>query len=121
LPRQAFRLACEQDLPALSHAVWNELTEVLRRPRLARFVDPTARDDLLNLLQSVGVWFEPSQHVTDCRDAKDNIYLELALEARATRIVSSDQDLLVLSPWRGVPILRPADYVTLVQGNRNET
>ncbi len=121
MPRRAFRLACEQDLPALSHAVWNELSEVLRHPRRARFVDSAARDDLVNLLQSVGVWFEPSQHVTDCRDAKDNIYLELALEARATRIVSSDQDLLVLSPWRGVPILRPADYVTFAKGNRNET
>jgi len=120
VPRQAFELACEQDHPALSQAVWNELDEVLRRPRLARFVDPAARDSLLELLRAVAVWLEPSQRVTDCRDAKDNIYLELALEARANSIVSSDHDLLVLTPWRGIRILRPADYVALVQGGRPE-
>jgi predicted nucleic acid-binding protein len=49
--------------------------------------------------------------VTDCRDPKDNLHLELALAAKAERIVSSDADLLVLHPWRGVRILRPADYL----------
>jgi putative PIN family toxin of toxin-antitoxin system len=34
--------------------------------------------------------------VTDCRDAKDNKYLELALAAGVGVIVSSDDDLLVL-------------------------
>ncbi|MEO9189015.1 MAG: putative toxin-antitoxin system toxin component, PIN family [Acetobacteraceae bacterium] len=47
----------------------------------------------------------------DCRDAKDNKYLELAPAAGATLIVSSDNDLLTLSPWRGIPILRPAEYL----------
>jgi len=51
--------------------------------------------------------------VTDCRDPKDNKYLELALAAGASVIVSSDDDLLVLNPWRGIRILRPADYVRL--------
>ena len=41
------------------------------------------------------------------------MYLELALAAGADIIVSSDDDLLVLHPWRGVRILRPADYLTL--------
>ena len=49
--------------------------------------------------------------MTDCRDAKDNKYLELALAARAGVIVSGDADLLVLHPWRGVRILRPAEYL----------
>ena len=55
--------------------------------------------------------FAPTEQVTDCRDPKDNLYLELALAAKAKRIVSSDADLLVLHPWRGVRILRPADYL----------
>jgi predicted nucleic acid-binding protein len=36
----------------------------------------------------------------DCRDGKDNRYLELGLAAGATAIVSSNEDLLVLNPWR---------------------
>ena len=49
--------------------------------------------------------------MTDCRDAKDNKYLELALAAGASTIVSGDADLLVLHPRRGVRILRPANYL----------
>jgi uncharacterized protein len=50
--------------------------------------------------------------VIDCRDSKDNEYLELALSADAGTIVSSDADLLTLHPWRGVRILRSAEYLT---------
>jgi predicted nucleic acid-binding protein len=52
-------------------------------------------------------------HVTDCPDPKDDKYLELALAAGAETIVSSDDDPLVLHRWRGVRILRPADYLAL--------
>jgi len=66
---------------------------------------------VLEILHQAAVWFEPSERVTDCRDAKDNKYLELALAAGAETIVSGDDDLLVLDPWRGVRILLPADYL----------
>jgi predicted nucleic acid-binding protein len=49
--------------------------------------------------------------MTDCRNAKDNKYLELALTAAAGTIVGSDDDLLVLHAWRGIAILRPAAYL----------
>jgi predicted nucleic acid-binding protein len=53
--------------------------------------------------------------VTDCRDRKDNKYLELALAAGASIIVTSDADLLILDPWRGIRILKPIDYISLRQ------
>ncbi|MBX9698740.1 MAG: putative toxin-antitoxin system toxin component, PIN family, partial [Acetobacteraceae bacterium] len=56
-------------------------------------------------------FFTPLEAVAACRDAKDDKYLELALAARADLIVSGDDDLLVLHPWRGVRILRPAEYL----------
>ena len=46
-----------------------------------------------------------------CRDPKDNKYLELALVSSAHTIISSDNDLLTLHPWRGVRILTPARYI----------
>jgi predicted nucleic acid-binding protein len=61
--------------------------------------------------------FEPMEPVTDCRDPKDNKYLELALAAGASVIVSSDDDLLVFDPWRDIRILRPVDCVR----SRNRT
>jgi uncharacterized protein len=35
----------------------------------------------------------------------------LSLAAGADTVVSSDDDLLLLHPWRGVRILRPAEYL----------
>ncbi len=88
-----------------------ELLDVLARPRLAPFLDPELREEMLALIDAFGTFFAPTEAVTDCRDAKDNKYLELALAAGATAIVSSDADLLVLHPWRGVRVLRPAAYL----------
>jgi predicted nucleic acid-binding protein len=53
---------------------------------------------------------DPVESVSDCRDAKDNKYLELALAAGASAIITGDGDLLALDPWRGIRIVTPADY-----------
>lgn len=111
VPRLALHKARGQDQFALSRVVHDEVVEVLHRPRLVRFINPGLRDELLDLLVPGAAWFEPAERVTDCRDPKDNKYLELALAASASTIVSSDTDLLVLNPWRNVRILRPAEYL----------
>ena len=86
------------------------------RPRLQRFLDPELRDEVLSELHASGLFFVPSERVTDCRGPKDNKYLELAFVAAAATIVSSDDDLLVLHPWRGVRILKPAACLTETAG-----
>lgn len=111
VPYLAFRKARATDILAMSQFVFDEIFEVLHRPRLARFIDSDLRDDLLDRLVSSTVWVDPLLAVTDCRDPKDNKYLELALAASAGTIVSSDNDLLVLHPWRGISVLRPSDYL----------
>jgi putative PIN family toxin of toxin-antitoxin system len=111
VPAQAVAYALGRDRVALSEPTMTELLDVLFRPGVARFIQPERRSELLGQLIALGIPFEPRERVTDCRDPKDDKYLELALAAGAERIVSSDQDLLVLHPWRGTRILRPADYL----------
>jgi uncharacterized protein len=111
VPDRAVRHAFASDHVAVSEATLSELLDVFARPRLARFIDPELRDEVLSLLDAFGVFFTPAERVADCRDPKDDKVLELALAARADAIVSSDADLLVLHPWRGVRVLRPADYL----------
>ncbi len=96
----------------------SEFLDVLYRPGLSRYIKPELRADLLGQFRAGAAVVVPTVTVTDCRDAKDNKYLELALAARATTIVSSDDDLLVLHPWRGVRILLPAVYLAEAEGNR---
>jgi len=114
VPDRAVRHAFALDRVAVSEPMIAELVDVFARPRLARFVLPDLRDEVLALLDTSGVFVAPAERVTDCRDAKDNKYLELALAARAATIVSSDDDLLALHPWRGVRIVLPASYLAEV-------
>lgn len=54
---------------------------------------------------------KPSDLNPPCRDPRDNIFLALALASDADLIISSDEDLLILHPWRGIPILTPAKFL----------
>ena len=49
--------------------------------------------------------------VSVCRDPKDDKFLELALSGAATHLISGDDDLLALHPFRGVAILSPHDFI----------
>jgi putative PIN family toxin of toxin-antitoxin system len=42
-----------------------------------------------------------------CRDPKDDRFLEIAINGAATYLITGDPDLLVLHPFRGIPILDP--------------
>jgi len=118
VPERALLRAEAADLFALSAEVDAEIAEVLGRPRFARAVTAARRARILDILRGGAVWFSPTERVTDCRDAKDDKYLELALAAGAGTIVSGDTDLLVLDPWRGVRILKPAAYLAEAEAGR---
>ena len=55
-----------------------------------------------------------TEHIAACRDPKDDKFLELAVSGRADLIVSGDQDMLALNPFRGIPIVTPAAFVRAV-------
>ena len=91
--------------------VESEIMEVFGRSKFARYLTPGRIQRILDLLVTAALVFESTEVITDCRDAKDNKYLELALAAGAELIVTSDSDLLILDPWRGVRIMTPGEYV----------
>jgi len=113
VPQRALSLARSKHILCLSPAVEAEYRAVLARPRFRPFVDAETIERLLDLLATAALTVEPSIRIADCRDAKDNKYLELALAAGADFIVSSDRDLLALDPWRGIRILNPAAFVAI--------
>jgi putative PIN family toxin of toxin-antitoxin system len=56
-------------------------------------------------------WVVRPQAVQGSRDPDDDHVLSCALGAQAQAIVTGDQDLLALHPFRGVEILAPADLL----------
>lgn len=52
-----------------------------------------------------------SEPIDACRDPDDDKFLELAVGGEADVIVSGDNDLTVLDPFRGIPILTPDEFL----------
>lgn len=68
--------------------------------------------------RSGGGVIRPAIRVSDCRDWEDSRILELAAAAGALIIVSNDDDLQRLSPWRGIPVLSAPDFVGRIDAVR---
>ena len=94
-----------------SRSTLAELQRVLMAERFERYRPLASREQFLEGFVQRARRFEVSLTVTDCRDPGDNQFLELAETAEAELIVSSDADLQVLHPWRGIPILPPSAFL----------
>jgi len=53
------------------------------------------------------------EKVVACRDPKDDQFLEVAINGKADLLITGDQDLLVLCPFRGVEIVSPAKFLDI--------
>lgn len=110
-PRRAFDAALQHGQLLVSEAMLEELDDVLRRPKLAGYVSEEQRLEFLAAYIRDAEDVLVTTRLRECRDPKDDKFLELAIAGKATHIVSGDQDLLTLSPFRGIVILTPADFL----------
>ncbi len=113
VPGQILRLWRAGQLHLLySPALLDELVNVLARPRLRKYgLQPDDVRAIIDFLHEYGQLVIPTETLSVCRDPKDNHILEIAMTSRADAIVSGDDDLLVLNPFQGIPILSPADFL----------
>jgi len=112
VPRQAFDLAFIRGIVLVSDSMLDELNDVLRRSRFERYVSEDERLQFLAKFIRDATVIEVTDVITDCRDSKDNKFLELAVSGSATCIISGDADLLVLHPFRGIPVMTPQGFVS---------
>lgn len=87
------------------------LTEVGGKLRSKLRLPEKTAEDILGFLRDHSTIWEPSEVPADaCRDADDLAVLGTAEAARASYIVTGDQDLLVLETFREIPILTPRKF-----------
>jgi uncharacterized protein len=89
-----------------------ELLTIPRRTYLDKYA--TVEDRMLRvgayvqLLEQVAI----NEHVTDCTDPKDNMFLSTALAAHAGVLISGDKrHLLSMNPYRGIEIFPMRHFV----------
>ena len=110
-PGQVFYLVLDQGVILLSLPAVMELNEVLRRKKFERYLLEEERDRFLAALITEAIMVEITEHINACTDPKDDMFLELAVSGGATCIVSGDEHLLRLSPFRGIPIMKPDEFL----------
>ena len=90
-----------------SDTTMKELATRLMRAKFDRYVDRKVRLRFLAEIDAVAEFVGISGAAMGCRDRTDDMFLETALSGECELIVSGDQDLLTLHPWRGISILSP--------------
>src|ERR1700722_19799310 len=111
VPRQSVDKALDEGILLFSEATTNELADVLFRRKLDRYVSREDRNRFLQQLVTAAESVPIIRTVRECRDPKDDKFLEVALTVRADVIITGDADLLTLHPWRAVTILSPVGYL----------
>ena len=87
------------------------LAAVLRRPKFDRYLRLHEREELMAAFVASSRMVEIAQRIRACRDPDDDAILEVAVNGNAAAIITGDSDLLVMNPFRGIPVLTPADFV----------
>jgi len=110
LPSIALHLATQRAVLLKSAATETQLLEVIARPYLAPLIAPATLDWLRQLIAAAEL-VTVTESIVACRDSTDDKFLELAVSGHADFILTGDADLLVLNPFRGIPIVNPATFV----------
>ncbi len=112
-PRRAFDKALDNGDILLSVPVLLELNEVLTRKKFRKYLLENERKDFLASLAREAELKEIEEKIRVCRDPKDDKYLELAVNGKAEFIITGDNDLLVLNPFRSIKIITPVQFLAL--------
>lgn len=115
VPSQAVGKMLDSGIILFSEATMTELAEVLSRAKFSRYVSVERRASLLGQLASVAEFVPIIRLVRECRDPKDDKFLEVGLNGSVDVIIAGDVDLLGMHPWRGISIQSPAQFLGKVK------
>jgi len=91
-----------------------ELLDVIARDKFDFYLDKRSRLESVNKFLISPIILKTDKTI-QCRDEKDVVFLNVAIQTNATCIISGDQDLLIMNPFRGIPILKPSEFVSAYQ------
>ena len=93
--RAALKKANDLGLLIFSIETLMELNEVLIRSKFDKYLSLDERLEYSERLETRGKIITTSSNFTDCRDIKDNKFLNLAYDSKSVCIITGDLDLLI--------------------------
>ena len=111
LPGKAVREVVLHHLSLISEATYAEVESRLLLDKFDKYASKQERLYFLQILLLAAKRIPVTTAIFDCRDPKDNKFLELAVDGQANSIVTGDTDLLTLHPFRAVDILTPRAFL----------
>lgn len=111
VPAQAARHALHTELLVMSSATLEELGEVLARAKFDPYVARADRVQYLRLIAAIAENVKITHPIRQCRDPKDDKFLDLLIEGKADVLITCDNDLLEMAPFRSKAIVTPRDYL----------
>lgn len=118
-PGQALRRALKRGEVLVSPSTLEELAEVLQREKFDRYVTAAEREEFLEAFVERVTLIEPTEEIRICRDAKDDKFLELAVSGGAAYLISGDNDLRSLHPFRGIALVTAAEFLAATEGEED--
>ena len=98
-------------VPIIAEHLVNEVQDVLRRPKLEKYLDATKASRAVTELRRLAEWHrDPIDPPHVCRDPDDDYLLALALATKADAVVTGDVDLHAV-PNPGVEVITPRELL----------
>jgi len=115
-PEILFRLSWGSDKQYnlyTSDEILRETVRVLSSDKF-QFTREEVTDVLAIIVEAADV-VEPKTRISVLSDDSDNRVLECTVKAKADFIVSGDRHLLDLGKYKKIPVLKPAEFLTLLE------
>ncbi|AFY75370.1 putative toxin-antitoxin system toxin component, PIN family [Synechococcus sp. PCC 7502] len=114
IPQQVFDYVISSAILLMSEPTNAELERVLAKPKFDKYISLERRIKFFASITNRAELVAIDSSIDICRDPNDNKFLDLAISGKSDYIITGDNDLLVLHPFREVSILSPQDYLSLI-------
>lgn len=113
---RALAYCIEKGVLLFSSKTFDEFKQVLLRKKFRKYLSETEITQILTKFIDISDFKSVSSDYKICRDINDDMFLNLALDGKACCILSGDEDLLVISPFRNIPILNSRQFLIYFGG-----
>ncbi len=95
-----------------SEEIIKEIIDVFERPKISHVVDTQHKKFTIEQFIRHSIKIKPGTKISAIeKDSSDNKFLEVALEAQASYIISGDMHLKSLKQFRNVKIVSPREFL----------